>query len=186
MTSYKFIGQPIARIEDDALIKGAGSFVDDIRLPDTLEAAFVRSIIRPRQDQVNRSVGGACGARRARGSCLRGFATAADAGSAAVGIAPGSPAAERHAVPAGEGRSGLCRRSDRGGDRGIAAISRKTRRCWSRWSTSRLSRCPTAAEPSSRGRRARTRARHRISSRNFVRLTETWTPPSRTRRTGPN
>ena len=41
--TYKFIGQPVARIEDDALIKGAGSFVDDIRLPGTLEAAFVRS-----------------------------------------------------------------------------------------------------------------------------------------------
>jgi carbon-monoxide dehydrogenase large subunit len=43
MTFYKFIGQPIARIEDDALIKGAGKFVDDIHLPRTLEAAFVRS-----------------------------------------------------------------------------------------------------------------------------------------------
>src|SRR5690348_18204443 len=39
----KFIGQPIARIEDAALLTGAGRFVDDIRLPGTLQAAFVRS-----------------------------------------------------------------------------------------------------------------------------------------------
>lgn len=43
MSSFKFIGQPIARIEDDALIKGAGRYVDDIHLPGTFEAAFVRS-----------------------------------------------------------------------------------------------------------------------------------------------
>ena len=43
MTNSKFIGQPIVRIEDDALIRGAGRFVDDIHLPGTLEAAFVRS-----------------------------------------------------------------------------------------------------------------------------------------------
>ena len=43
MTSYKVIGQPVARIEDDALIRGGGKFVGDIQLPGTLEAAFVRS-----------------------------------------------------------------------------------------------------------------------------------------------
>jgi aerobic carbon-monoxide dehydrogenase large subunit len=43
VTIYKFIGQPIGRIEDAALIKGRGRFVDDIHLPGTLEAAFVRS-----------------------------------------------------------------------------------------------------------------------------------------------
>jgi carbon-monoxide dehydrogenase large subunit len=43
MSSFKFIGQPIARVEDDALVKGAGKYVDDIHLPGTLEAAFVRS-----------------------------------------------------------------------------------------------------------------------------------------------
>jgi len=43
MSSLKFIGQRIARIEDDALLRGTGRFVDDIRLPGTLEAAFVRS-----------------------------------------------------------------------------------------------------------------------------------------------
>ena len=43
MTPYKFIGQPVTRIEDDALIRGGGRFVGDIQLPGTLEAAFVRS-----------------------------------------------------------------------------------------------------------------------------------------------
>ncbi len=43
MTACRFIGQPIGRIEDAALLKGAGRFVDDIHLPGTLEAAFVRS-----------------------------------------------------------------------------------------------------------------------------------------------
>jgi carbon-monoxide dehydrogenase large subunit len=45
MSSHKFIGRPIARVEDDALLRGKGRFVDDIHLPDTLEAAFVRSAI---------------------------------------------------------------------------------------------------------------------------------------------
>ena len=44
MAAYKFIGQPIARIEDAALLTGAGRFVDDIPLPGTLQAAFVRSV----------------------------------------------------------------------------------------------------------------------------------------------
>src|SRR5690242_9767022 len=43
MAAYKFIGQPIARIEDAALLTGAGRFVDDVPLPGTLQAAFVRS-----------------------------------------------------------------------------------------------------------------------------------------------
>jgi carbon-monoxide dehydrogenase large subunit len=43
VTEKKYIGQPIGRVEDAALITGAGRFVDDIRLSGTLEAAFVRS-----------------------------------------------------------------------------------------------------------------------------------------------
>ena len=43
MAAYRFIGQPIARIEDAALLTGAGRFVDDVAVPDALEAAFVRS-----------------------------------------------------------------------------------------------------------------------------------------------
>jgi carbon-monoxide dehydrogenase large subunit len=43
MAALKFIGQPIVRIEDEALLKGAGRFVDDVPVRDALEAAFVRS-----------------------------------------------------------------------------------------------------------------------------------------------
>jgi aerobic carbon-monoxide dehydrogenase large subunit len=37
------IGKPIARIEDQPLLRGEGRFVDDIVLPGALEVAFVRS-----------------------------------------------------------------------------------------------------------------------------------------------
>ena len=43
MVAYKFIGQPIARVEDAALLTGAGRFVDDVPVVGALEAAFVRS-----------------------------------------------------------------------------------------------------------------------------------------------
>jgi aerobic carbon-monoxide dehydrogenase large subunit len=39
----KYIGHSVKRIEDHPLLTGAGRFVADLRLPDTLEAAFVRS-----------------------------------------------------------------------------------------------------------------------------------------------
>jgi aerobic carbon-monoxide dehydrogenase large subunit len=37
------IGRPVARIEDRPLLTGAGRFVDDLRFPGMLQAAFVRS-----------------------------------------------------------------------------------------------------------------------------------------------
>ena len=40
-TSY--IGRRYPRVEDTALVRGAGRFVDDMRLPGLLEAAFLRS-----------------------------------------------------------------------------------------------------------------------------------------------
>src|SRR5215813_1610632 len=40
----KYVGQSIKRTEDPRLIKGLAHYVDDIRLPDTLYVAFVRSI----------------------------------------------------------------------------------------------------------------------------------------------
>lgn len=43
MSASKFIGQPLPRLEDGSLLSGAGKYVDDIHLPGTLEAAFVRS-----------------------------------------------------------------------------------------------------------------------------------------------
>ena len=40
----KYVGQRIKRTEDPRFIKGLAHYVDDIRLPDTLHVAFVRSI----------------------------------------------------------------------------------------------------------------------------------------------
>src|ERR1700716_903551 len=39
----KYFGAAVKRTEDPALVTGRGHFVDDIRLPGTLHAAFVRS-----------------------------------------------------------------------------------------------------------------------------------------------
>ena len=39
----KLLGRDVARVEDKALIRGAGRFVDDIALPGMLHVAFVRS-----------------------------------------------------------------------------------------------------------------------------------------------
>ena len=39
----RVVGQRVRRIEDPALLRGEGRFVDDIKLPNTLHAAFVRS-----------------------------------------------------------------------------------------------------------------------------------------------
>ncbi len=37
------IGKPVLRLEDGPLIRGRGRFVDDLKFPDMLEAAFLRS-----------------------------------------------------------------------------------------------------------------------------------------------
>ena len=37
------IGTRVPRIEDEALLRGRGRFVDDVKLAGTLEACFVRS-----------------------------------------------------------------------------------------------------------------------------------------------
>ena len=42
--STKYVGQRIKRTEDPRLIKGLAHYVDDIKLPDTLHVAFVRSV----------------------------------------------------------------------------------------------------------------------------------------------
>jgi carbon-monoxide dehydrogenase large subunit len=42
-TGQRLVGQPVERVEDDRLLRGRGRYVDDIRLPRMLEAAFVRS-----------------------------------------------------------------------------------------------------------------------------------------------
>ncbi|MBB1159006.1 MULTISPECIES: xanthine dehydrogenase family protein molybdopterin-binding subunit [Amycolatopsis] len=38
-----WIGRPMARVEDDRLLRGQGRYVDDLALPRSLEAAFLRS-----------------------------------------------------------------------------------------------------------------------------------------------
>src|SRR2546423_1506172 len=40
----KYVGQRVKRTEDPRLIQGLGHYVDDIRLPDTLYVAFLRSM----------------------------------------------------------------------------------------------------------------------------------------------
>jgi carbon-monoxide dehydrogenase large subunit len=40
----KYVGQRVKRTEDPRLIKGLAHYVDDVRLPDTLHVAFVRSM----------------------------------------------------------------------------------------------------------------------------------------------
>src|SRR6185503_8651668 len=40
----KYVGQRIKRTEDPRLIQGLGHYVDDVRLPDTLHIAFLRSM----------------------------------------------------------------------------------------------------------------------------------------------
>jgi carbon-monoxide dehydrogenase large subunit len=40
----KYVGQRVKRTEDPRLIKGLAHYVDDIKLPDTLHVAFVRSV----------------------------------------------------------------------------------------------------------------------------------------------
>ena len=42
--SAKYVGQRVKRTEDPRLIKGLAHYVDDIRLPDILHVAFVRSV----------------------------------------------------------------------------------------------------------------------------------------------
>lgn len=41
--SSTWVGTSVKRVEDPALLSGRGQFVDDIHIPDTLHAAFVRS-----------------------------------------------------------------------------------------------------------------------------------------------
>jgi carbon-monoxide dehydrogenase large subunit len=41
--SPRLIGSKVKRIEDPTLLRGRGKYIDDVKLPDTLHAAFVRS-----------------------------------------------------------------------------------------------------------------------------------------------
>ena len=41
--SWKIFGEPVRRLEDPTLLRGEARFIDDIRLPNSLQASFVRS-----------------------------------------------------------------------------------------------------------------------------------------------
>ena len=41
--SGRVFGQRVKRLEDPALLRGRGRFIDDIKLPEMAHAAFVRS-----------------------------------------------------------------------------------------------------------------------------------------------
>ena len=40
----KFVGKSVKRTEDPRMIQGLAHYVDDIKLPDTLHAVFLRSV----------------------------------------------------------------------------------------------------------------------------------------------
>ena len=48
------IGQPVKRQEDPILVRGEGSYTDDVSLPGQLYAAFVRSPYRARRAEGHR------------------------------------------------------------------------------------------------------------------------------------
>jgi len=73
------IGQPVERLEDHALLTGAGRFIDDLDLPGAVHAVFVRSPhVHARVLSVDISA-----AQRARG--VLGVFTAADLRAAGIG-----------------------------------------------------------------------------------------------------
>ena len=43
LTSGRFVGQPLRRLEDERILRGRSQFLDDIRLDRTAHLAFVRS-----------------------------------------------------------------------------------------------------------------------------------------------
>src|ERR1051326_4739047 len=43
MSDAKYIGRAMKRVEDPRLVKGAGTYTDDLRLPGMLHAAILRS-----------------------------------------------------------------------------------------------------------------------------------------------
>ena len=148
----KWFGAAVKRKEDPALLAGSGRFVDDVRLPGTLHAAFVRSPHPHAKIRAVRTDGGAQAPRRASRARLRRPAgAAAPQCAAAVRAEPGDHRA-LHALCAGEHRGGLCRRAGRGGGGRHAATSPRMPRPWSRSTTSRcpgVSDCVAAMEPGS-------------------------------------
>src|SRR5262245_66335453 len=88
----RYVGQPVTRREDPRLVQGLAHYVDDIRLPDTRHAVFVRS---PHAHAILRSVD-ISEARTMPG--VTGVYTAAD--FAAVGSVPCADELEGLKIPA--------------------------------------------------------------------------------------
>ena len=55
-----YVGQPLKRLEAPKLITGRGAFVDDIKLPDTLHAAVLRSHAHARIRSIDALRPGTC------------------------------------------------------------------------------------------------------------------------------
>ena len=69
-TAARYAGARVHRVEDDRLLTGRGTFVDDVSLPGMLHACFVRSPFARAAIRRDRHVGGA-GACPGSASCSR-------------------------------------------------------------------------------------------------------------------
>ncbi len=147
------IGSRVSRIEDDALLRGRGRFVDDIAVPGVLHVAFVRS---PHPHALIRSV---AKSRRTVGAGRPRRAHARRSGPG-LGAAAHAAALEfRHAARTGlafrarRRRGLLCGRAGRARDRGRPLSSPRMLPRWSRWTTRRSRRRRIAATRCSPTRR---------------------------------
>src|SRR5215472_15521272 len=68
----RYVGQRVKRTEDARLVRGQARFVDDIRLPETLHVAFVRS------PHAHADVRGIDGSRALAAPGVRAVVTASD------------------------------------------------------------------------------------------------------------
>ena len=81
MAAERFFGQRVRRFEDPRLLTGRGAFLEDLRLPDVLHAAFVRSpyahaVVRDVPDEPAAGLPGVVGVFTARDFELRPIPTA--------------------------------------------------------------------------------------------------------------
>ena len=92
------IGQPVQRLEDHALLTGAGRFIDDIALPDAAHAVFVRS------PHVHARIGAIDASRARAAQGVLGVFAAADLRAAGIGpIRITVPQKNRSGSPVPEG-----------------------------------------------------------------------------------
>ncbi len=117
IAAERYTGASIKRSEDPRILTGSGRYVDDIKLPGMLHAAFVRSPMAARPHPVRRRRGGPRAARRGGRADRRrpGGADRRRAGPAAGPVQPGRSHPGVH--PAGHGQGAPGRRSGGGRDR---------------------------------------------------------------------